>query len=80
MVEAWESTSARVLIVDAEEDQRSGLASLVSSWGFSVETAFDGQDALEKLQMFPAQVVLTQQFSFWKSVYGTMGDRATENG
>ena len=59
MAEAWESTSARVLIVDDEEDQRNGLASLVSSWGFTVETALDGQDALDKLQAFPAQVVIT---------------------
>lgn len=51
--------SARVLIVDDEEDQRNGLASLVSSWGFTVETALDGQDALDRLQTFPAQVVVT---------------------
>ena len=59
MAEARESTSARVLIVDDEEDQRNGLASLVSSWGFTVETALDGQDALDTLQTFPAQVVVT---------------------
>ncbi len=59
MAEAQESTSARVLIVDDEEDQRNGLASLVSSWGFTVETASDGQDALDKLQIFSAQVVVT---------------------
>ena len=59
MAEARESTSARVLIVDDEEDQRNGLASLVSSWGFTVETALDGQDALDTLQTFRAQVVVT---------------------
>ncbi|MDA1313817.1 MAG: sigma-54 dependent transcriptional regulator [Acidobacteria bacterium] len=59
MPESQESNAARVLIVDDEDDQRSGLASLVSSWGFTVETARDGQDALEKLQAFPAQVVVT---------------------
>jgi DNA-binding NtrC family response regulator len=59
MAEAQEATSARVLIVDDEEDQRNGLTSLVSSWGFTVETASDGQDALDKLQEFSAQVVVT---------------------
>ena len=51
--------SARVLIVDDEDDQRSGLASLVSSWGHEVRTARDGQDALEKLADFRAHVMLT---------------------
>ncbi|HUG82652.1 MAG TPA: sigma-54 dependent transcriptional regulator [Bryobacterales bacterium] len=59
MPESQESNAARVLIVDDEDDQRNGLASLVSSWGFTVETARDGQDAIEKLQTFPAQVVVT---------------------
>ena len=40
---------ARVLIVDDEDDQRGALAHLASSWGYEVETARDGQDALEKL-------------------------------
>jgi DNA-binding NtrC family response regulator len=59
MPESQEPSAARVLIVDDEDDQRSGLASLVSSWGFTVETARDGQDAIEKLQSFPARVVVT---------------------
>ncbi len=41
--------ATRVLIVDDEEYQRAGLASMVSSWGFSVETASDGHEALDKL-------------------------------
>ena len=50
---------ARVLIVDDEDDQRNGLAQLASSWGYEVETAKDGQDALEKLDQFQAHVVVT---------------------
>ena len=46
---AEKSATARVLIADDEDDQRNGLASIVSSWGFEVETAADGQQALEKL-------------------------------
>ena len=51
--------SARVLIVDDEETQRNGLASMVSSWGFAAETACDGQDALEKLNNGSVQVLVT---------------------
>ncbi len=49
----------RVLIVDDEDDQRRGLSSLVSSWGYDVETAADGQAALEKLDEFSAHVMVT---------------------
>ncbi len=49
----------RVLIVDDEENQRQGLASMVAAWGYEAETAADGQEALEKLAVFPAQVMVT---------------------
>ena len=49
----------RVLIVDDEDDQRRGLSSLVSSWGYEVETAANGQEALEKLGEFRAHVMVT---------------------
>ncbi len=48
-----------VLIVDDEISQRNPLAAMVSSWGFVVETADDGQQALEKLGGFPANVIIT---------------------
>jgi len=48
----------RILIVDDEDDQRSGLSSLLSSWGYLIETAEDGQAALEKLSRFPAHVMV----------------------
>ena len=51
--------STRVLIVDDEEYQRSGLASMIRSWGFSADTAADGQEALEKLSAGRVHVVLT---------------------
>jgi len=53
------TASARVLIVDDEETQRNGLASMVSSWGFGAETACDGQDALDKLNNGSVQVLVT---------------------
>ena len=50
---------ARVLIVDDEENQRQGLAAMVSAWGFQAETAADGVEAIEKLASFPAHVLIT---------------------
>jgi len=51
--------ATRVLIVDDEENQRTGLASMVAAWGFVAETAADGQEALDKLGNFPAHVMVT---------------------
>jgi DNA-binding NtrC family response regulator len=48
-----------VLVVDDEENQRAGLAKMIQSWGFVVDTAFDGQDALEKLTHTPPHVLVT---------------------
>jgi DNA-binding NtrC family response regulator len=49
----------RVLVADDEENQRAGLAKMIQSWGFVVETAFDGQDALEKVTQAPPHVLIT---------------------
>jgi DNA-binding NtrC family response regulator len=49
----------RVLVVDDEENQRAGLASMISSWGYAAQTASDGLDAIEKLAIFPAEVMVT---------------------
>lgn len=59
MSAAPDSSPIRVLVVDDEEDQRGGLASLIGSWGYSVQTAGDGLDALEKLKEFSAHVMVT---------------------
>ena len=48
-----------MLVADDEENQRAGLAKMIQSWGFAVETAFDGQDAFEKLAQTPAHVLVT---------------------
>ncbi|MFB3829870.1 MAG: sigma-54-dependent transcriptional regulator [Bryobacteraceae bacterium] len=49
----------KVLIVDDELSQRTGLAAMVSAWGMHPETAGDGNEALEKLAGFTADVILT---------------------
>ncbi|HET8550350.1 MAG TPA: sigma-54 dependent transcriptional regulator, partial [Bryobacteraceae bacterium] len=51
--------AARVLIVDDEETQRAGLASMISAWGFAADTASDGQEALDKLGNDTFQVLVT---------------------
>jgi FixJ family two-component response regulator len=58
-VAATPAPGTRVLIVDDEENQRSGLANMISGWGFVTETARDGLDALEKFEAFDPQVMLT---------------------
>ena len=49
----------KVLIVDDESSQRTGLAAMVSSWGMTPETAGEGNEALQKLEEFAADVILT---------------------
>ena len=49
----------KVLIVDDEASQRSGLAAMVSAWGMTPETAAEGNEALQKLNEFAADVILT---------------------
>ena len=51
--------ATRVLVVDDEESQRTALASMIGLWGYAVETAGDGQEALDKLATFPAHVIVT---------------------
>jgi DNA-binding NtrC family response regulator len=48
-----------VLIVDDEETQRAPLAAMLDAWGYKAEVAGDGQEALEKLATFSANVIVT---------------------
>jgi DNA-binding NtrC family response regulator len=52
-------TQERVLIVEDEINERTGLAELVSSWGYQTETAADGVEALEKVAIFAPSIVVT---------------------
>jgi DNA-binding NtrC family response regulator len=51
--------SERVLIVEDEENERTGLAELVSGWGYRTDTAADGIEALEKIPAFAPSIVIT---------------------
>jgi DNA-binding NtrC family response regulator len=46
-------------VVDDEESQRTALASNIKLWGYTVETAGDGEEALAKLESFEAHVIVT---------------------
>lgn len=54
-----EADRRRVLIVDDEANQRSALASMISAWGYETRTAADGGEALQRLEDFPANVIVT---------------------
>ena len=54
-----ESTRERVLIVEDDGAARVGLQQLIRGWGFDVETAADGVQALEKIAAFHPGIVLT---------------------
>jgi DNA-binding NtrC family response regulator len=48
----------KVLIVEDEENERSGLAELLSGWGYTVDTASDGVEGLDKaVRWSPAIIV-----------------------
>ncbi|HKC70904.1 MAG TPA: response regulator, partial [Terriglobales bacterium] len=52
-------TPEKVLIVEDEENERVGLAELISGWGYHTETAHDGLEGLEKVELFAPGIVLT---------------------
>jgi DNA-binding NtrC family response regulator len=52
-------TQERVLIVEDEENERAGLAELVSGWGYRTATAVDGVEALDKVASFAPSIVIT---------------------
>jgi DNA-binding NtrC family response regulator len=54
-----ERSRTRVLVVDDEESQRTALAAMIALWGYAVETASDGQEALDKLGASTFHVVVT---------------------
>jgi len=53
------AVAERVLIVEDEPAARVGLEQLVKSWGFTAESAADGEEALEKVTTFRPAIVIT---------------------
>jgi DNA-binding NtrC family response regulator len=52
-------SQGRVLIVEDEENERTGLCELISSWGYAAETAADGQEGYEKVATWSPSIVIT---------------------
>ncbi len=52
-------SEGRVLIVEDEENERTGLAELVSGWGYQAETAADGVEGLDKIAQWSPSIVVT---------------------
>ena len=48
----------RILIADDDESGRSGLAALLNTWGYEVQEAVDGKDALERAPVFRPSIVI----------------------
>jgi DNA-binding NtrC family response regulator len=51
--------SGKVLVVDDEPSERDGLARMVGQWGYEVETASSGEEALSLIESQHPAVVLT---------------------
>ena len=49
----------KILIVDDEENERSGLAELIAAWGYRTETARDGLEGLEKAASWGPDLIIT---------------------
>src|SRR5580765_323792 len=57
----WRTTMnhEKVLIVEDEENERTGLAELITGWGYRAETAKDGAEGLEKVTSWAPSIVVT---------------------
>ncbi|HEY1264436.1 MAG TPA: sigma-54 dependent transcriptional regulator [Terriglobales bacterium] len=49
----------KVLIVEDEENERTGLAEIISAWGYRTETARDGAEGLDKVSGWSPSIVVT---------------------
>jgi len=54
-----QTKSGKILVVDDEPTEREGLARLVGQWGYEVETASSGEEALNLIESQHPAVVLT---------------------
>jgi DNA-binding NtrC family response regulator len=56
---AGPDSSDRVLVVEDDAAQRVGLQQLLRSWGYTVDAALNGQDALQKIALERPTIVLS---------------------
>src|SRR5688572_22521599 len=53
------TTGERVLIVEDEPSTRLGLTELVRTWGFTTDSAADGEEALERITIFRPSIIIS---------------------
>src|SRR5438132_3839018 len=49
----------KVLIIEDEENERTGLAELISAWGYRTETAKDGAEGMDKVTHWSPAIIVT---------------------
>jgi DNA-binding NtrC family response regulator len=59
VVQATRTSAERVLIVEDEEATRSGLTELVRAWGYTADSAADGEEALERITEFRPTIIVS---------------------
>src|SRR5881275_3051181 len=52
-------TQEKILIVEDEENERTGLGEIINSWGYTAATAADGQEGYEKVSTWSPSIVIT---------------------
>src|SRR5690349_5134704 len=52
-------TAERVLVVEDEPSTRLGLTELVRTWGFTTDSAADGEDALRRITTFRPSIIIS---------------------
>ena len=52
-------SAERVLIVEDEPSTRLGLTELVRTWGFTADSAADGQEALDRITTFRPSIIIS---------------------
>src|SRR5437763_5445706 len=55
----YQMDQSRVLIVEDEENERTGLGEISNSWGYTAATAADGQEGYEKVSTWSPSIVIT---------------------
>jgi DNA-binding NtrC family response regulator len=57
--EAMVARTGKILVVDDEANERHGLAELLTAWGYTAEIAADGQEAIDKIENFNPDLVIS---------------------
>ncbi|HEY8550574.1 MAG TPA: sigma-54 dependent transcriptional regulator [Vicinamibacterales bacterium] len=53
------SSAERVLVVEDDRATRMGLTELIRSWGYTAESAADGEEALQRITLFRPSIIVS---------------------